>query len=168
MADGSCATCVRVRACVAMSMHHCVVPIIHCNCISPGIHKNYSPHNCPQLYRRPDCIFAVSPTTSVEQEQCPLEPVLNADADLLEKWCVVIYDGVPYPGLVTDCDDDSIEVKTMNRIGNNRFYWPVRDDVIWYKYATVVSLIPPPTPVTHRHVEIDKRYWTAICTKLGL
>ena len=119
-------------------LKHCIVIVflqVYIKIILPII-----VHSC--TVRRPDCIFAVSPSTSVEQEQCPLEPVLNADADLLEKWCVVIYDGVPYPGLVTDCDDDSIEVKTMNRIGNNRFYWPVRDDVIWYKYATVVSLIP--------------------------
>ena len=113
-------------------------------------------------------MFAVSPPAPVDQEDCPLEPVLTAAADLNNKWCVVIYDGVPYPGLETDCDDDSIEVKTMSRIGNNRFFWPVRDDIIWYEYASVVTLIPPPTPVTHRHVEIDKRYWIAICTKLDM
>ena len=106
------------------------------------------------------------PPAAGDHHHSPLQPVHNTDIDLCDNWCVVEYDGSPYPGVIIDSDDDSIEVKSMHRIGHNRFYWPDREDTIWYEYASVISLIPAPTPVTQRHVEIDKRYWAAICTKL--
>ena len=77
-------------------------------------------------------------------------------------WCVVLYDGKPYPGEIQDVDDDSVEVKTMNRVGNNRFFWPARDDRIWYDYDKVLTAIPPVNKVGSRHYMIDAAFWNEI------
>ena len=38
-----------------------------------------------------------------------------------------------------------IEVKCMNSVDVNRFYWPtIRDDVCWYSVDDVLFLIPEP------------------------
>jgi hypothetical protein len=54
----------------------------------------------------------------------------------------------------------------MSRIGWNSFFWPARHDIIWYSYDSDLTLIPQPSMVTHRHIEIDQNYWSAICLKL--
>ena len=41
-----------------------------------------------------------------------------------------------------DYDEEYVEVKHMSHIGNNRLFWPMRNDVTWYDYEAVVSLIP--------------------------
>ena len=43
----------------------------------------------------------------------------------------------------------------MMKVGGNRYKWPIKDDVLWYDYDEVVSLIPAPKPVTKRHVHIE-------------
>lgn len=58
-------------------------------------------------------------------------------------------------------------VKTMSRIGDNRFFWPQRDDVIWYEPINVLGLIPEPVPVTKRHKEIIVSVWREICEALS-
>lgn len=47
---------------------------------------------------------------------------------------------------------------------NNRFFWPLIDDVIWYPWADIKSLIPEPKQVTNRHVAIDQKVWDALCS----
>ncbi|CAG6016109.1 unnamed protein product [Menidia menidia] len=46
--------------------------------------------------------------------------------------------------------------------GKNRFYWPNREDTLWYPFDGVVRIISQPTQVTGRHVEIDKEIWAEI------
>lgn len=78
------------------------------------------------------------------------------------------YDGLPYPGIIVDSDDDAVEVKSMSRIGDNRFFWPMREDRIWYEYHKVVTLIPEPNSVGSRHLEVAKNYWKAACNQLNI
>ena len=92
----------------------------------------------------------------------------NADVDLVGKWCVVVYDKMPYPGVIQDVDHDSAEVKVMHKIGTNRFFWPMLEDVIWYNYEHVVMLIPEPEPVTKRHVQINAEVWLKITEALEM
>ena len=47
---------------------------------------------------------------------------------------------------IKDTDVVSVEVNTMNKVGNNRFFWPAAVDCIWYNYDDVLSIIPPPIP----------------------
>lgn len=49
----------------------------------------------------------------------------NADVDIIGKWCVVVYNNMPYPGSIQDTDQDSVELKAMNKVGINRFFWPM-------------------------------------------
>ena len=78
------------------------------------------------------------------------------------KFCVVLYDGKPYPGIVQDIDDTEIEVNVMHNIGPNRFFWPRMQDVLWYSLDKFVTLIPPPTKVGSRHHQIQPQLWESI------
>jgi hypothetical protein len=90
------------------------------------------------------------------------------DESLKDQFCVVTYDGSPFPGIIVDVDDSEVEVNVMHRIGDNRFFWPMRDDVLWYSMDNVITLIPPVSAVTKRHHEISKPVWLAIKTRLGI
>lgn len=79
----------------------------------------------------------------------PLDPNLvisNIDG----RWCVVEYNSTLYPGIICDCVEDGIQVKTMRPIGDNRFIWPRKEDRIWYTYEKVCTLIPAASQVTNR------------------
>lgn len=82
-----------------------------------------------------------------------------------------MYQANTYPGIVTDIDDMDIEVKCMNSVGVNRFYWPqfrddvcwyTIDDVCWYTIDEVLFLIPEPEKVGSRHVQGQPHPWTLI------
>lgn len=91
------------------------------------------------------------------------------DESLVDRYCVVSYDGCPYPGKILDVDDTSLEVSAMHRIGSNRFFWPMVPDVIWYGHDKMVTLLDgEPELVTSRHRAIDKRVWDAIVLKMNL
>lgn len=57
-------------------------------------------------------------------------------------------------------------VKTMSRVGQNRFFWPMKEDVIWYRPENVLGLVPGPQSVTKRHVMLDALVWQDICSAL--
>ena len=39
------------------------------------------------------------------------------------------------PFSLQDLDEESAEVKCMCRIGTNRFFWPLVEDIIWYRWG---------------------------------
>lgn len=78
------------------------------------------------------------------------------------EWCVVKYEGDIYPGIIQDTMETHVQVKCMSSIGVNRFFWPLREDVLWYLFEDVLRMIPPPKAVTSRHVEIDKEIWSSL------
>ena len=56
----------------------------------------------------------------------------------------------------------------MHSIGKNRFFWPMIDDVLWYKAEHFVTIIEPPRKVTNIHFEIEKEMWSKIECYLDL
>lgn len=82
----------------------------------------------------------------------------NADVDIIGKWCVVVYNNMPYPGSIQDTDQDSVELKAMNKVGINRFFWPMLEDIIWYDYEQVLMFAPEPKRVVPEPEHVTKRY----------
>ncbi|KAK2829641.1 hypothetical protein Q7C36_017631 [Tachysurus vachellii] len=76
------------------------------------------------------------------------------DPEVVGQWCVLTYDKDLFPGIILAMDETHVQVKCMHRVGSNRFFWPAREDVLWYVFDDVLELIPPPKPVTTRHMEI--------------
>jgi hypothetical protein len=89
--------------------------------------------------------YNFSPFLFTSEEQVEIEP------DLMKKFVIVQYDSKFYPGLVTDIDENDVQIKCMHKIGDNRFFWPHRDDVCWYAASEVKAVIPEPQKVTSRH-----------------
>ena len=85
-----------------------------------------------------------------------LTPVHVYSEDLQGRWCVVTYDGTPYPGIIEDADEESMLVCVMLSIGVNtgRYFHPTRKDAIWHAYDKIISLIPESSPVT----SVKRRY----------
>lgn len=81
----------------------------------------------------------------------------TTDTDWIGKWCVVLYDDMPFPGIVQDVDDEDFEVKVMHRIGQNRYFWPLLPDILWYKHSKVVCKIQEPLLVGSRHYQLSKK-----------
>lgn len=88
--------------------------------------------------------------------------------DLVGKWLVVDYDDLPYPGIVQDIDHESVVVKVMHRIGNNRFFWPAKEDVCPYEFSQVVTEFGGMESVTSRHMQMPVNVWDYVCKKLDL
>ncbi|WAR13573.1 hypothetical protein MAR_027753 [Mya arenaria] len=106
---------------------------------------------------------------SVSNKDSVLVVPMSLDESLIDRFCVVDYDGRPYPGKIVDVDDNNIEVSAMHCIGDNRFFWPLTPDVIWYEGVKVVTLLNnEPSLVTTRHRAIDKTVWEAIVKKMEL
>ena len=92
-----------------------------------------------------------------------LQQLADLHEGLIGQWCAVIYDGDVYPGIIQAIDMFSgALVKTMSKIGHNRFFWPLRDDIIWYQPMTIIGLISESVPVTKRHKEIIAPVWEKI------
>ncbi|WAR24724.1 hypothetical protein MAR_038393 [Mya arenaria] len=108
-------------------------------------------------------------TTRFDVNDSVLVVPVSLDESLIDRFCVVDYDGRQYPGKIVDVDDNNIEVSAMHCIGDNRFFWPLTRDVIWYEGVKVVTLLNnEPSLVTTRHRAIDKTVWEAIVKKMEL
>lgn len=55
--------------------------------------------------------------------------ILLFDESFKGQFCVVTYDGKPYPGIVQEVDDSEISVNVMHSVGLNKFFWPRAQDV---------------------------------------
>ena len=81
------------------------------------------------------------------------------------KWCIVRYDSVLYPGSIMDYDeyDDTLLVRALRPIGENKFIYPPRTDETWYHRETLVMLIDEPQKPTSRSrfVSVEPRVWKA-------
>ncbi|XP_072116810.1 uncharacterized protein [Mobula birostris] len=103
------------------------------------------------------------------QQKTPALPQADKSKDdeiqwgphLTDQWCALKYDGKIYPGVIQEVTETHVQVKCMHHRGVNRFFWPLRDDVLWYLFEDIVRMIPPPKPVTLRHFEIDKDIWSS-------
>ncbi|KAL7402357.1 hypothetical protein ABVT39_013834 [Epinephelus coioides] len=83
------------------------------------------------------------------------------------QWCIVTYDGEPYPGIIVEVEDD-VRVKWMHKNGTNKFYWPSpRDDIHWYPDDQTVCLMRERQPLNKRSVQLEKTVWTFLEKHLG-
>lgn len=111
--------------------------------------------------KRLECQCPGSQSFSFLCDQTPIQhsAIDWTSSEVIGKWCVVRYDDDLYPGIVMATDDSYAQVKCMHSAGRNKFFWPNRDDVLWYLYDDVVRFIPAPQPVTARHMEIQRDIW---------
>ena len=59
--------------------------------------------------------------------------IVEVDESLVSKYCVVKYNGKACPGLILSVnEDEELAIKTIQRVGRNRFFWPMMDDDLWY------------------------------------
>lgn len=97
------------------------------------------------------------------------QSVIELFPDLVGQYCLILYDGKAYPGkiLQVDVDDDDALVRCMARIGENRFFWPMCEDVAWYMRQDILAIIEEPTPVGRgRHCQVDPHVWQKVQQQL--
>ena len=109
----------------------------------------------------PNHFVPLVPTKYVE-EQVSSSAGVGVFGSLIGKHVIVRYDGSFYPGIVIDEDTDDVKVRCMSRAGNNRFYWPPREDICYYMREDVGQLIPEPEHVTGRHLRVDPTIWQSL------
>lgn len=98
-----------------------------------------------------------------------MKKIEELNETLIGQYCVIEYDGLPYPGLILDIDEDTAEVRAMCRIGANRFFWPMVEDRVWYEKEKIITLLSQePELVTKRHRKLDDQLWKQICIVLRL
>ena len=98
-----------------------------------------------------------------------LTAVTNVEENLVGRFVVFEYDALPYPGIVLNEVDDKLEVKVMNKVGANRIFWPLMDDVLWYKKEKIVTdLEKDPKSVKKRYYMLDNNIRKEITQKLQL
>lgn len=142
--------------------------------VSPGQMK-YRDISC--FCQAADGVFDCSCYCLQEVALAPLEEAISHPSNefrptVIEphhcgQWCVVQYDNSPYPGIILQVEEGSVQVKCMHSNGVNMFYWPSpRDDVTWYEDRQVMCLIQEPLPLNRRAVQIEKRFWEFIKEQL--
>ncbi|WAR26590.1 hypothetical protein MAR_012294 [Mya arenaria] len=105
--------------------------------------------------RRPVICSCFSPTRVLFPEY--VEQKEDMDERLVGRYCIIDYDGLPYPGLILDIDEEGAEVSAMCRIGAHRFFWPLIEDRLWYGKEKIVALLETePELVTKRHRKLDE------------
>lgn len=138
--------------------------VLSCFCSAPNTCNCFTPETVKFQSWDESTSSASAPSQGTSTDGGGLQIILDLNDALIGQWCAVIYDGDVYPGIIQDVDRYSgAEVKTMTSIGRNRFYWPMRDDVIWYAPMDIIGLIPEPVPVTKRHMKIKMAVWEEIC-----
>lgn len=94
-----------------------------------------------------------------------LVPVDCFEDSLIGQDCVVVYDRMPYPGMVIIVDGgEELEVKVMCRNEPNRFFLPSVED---QPRTCVITLIDEEL-VTKHHLQTAPHLWSLIYKKLDL
>lgn len=77
--------------------------------------------SCPELLlqknRHTHEALTTSPTTSTKNDVDTFQA--SIESKLVGQMCVVLYDDIPYPGVVQNVNDNDVEVKVMHKIGMN-------------------------------------------------
>lgn len=108
----------------------------------------------------PTTVKCVPSTTS-------LRLVDSADVNLVGKYCVIRYDGKAYPGIIEDLDNSDVQVHCMHKAGMNRFFWCTTvQDICWYPYKDIITIIDEPQKVGSRHVQVDPAMWESVLCQL--
>jgi len=92
-----------------------------------------------------------------------LTPLIEIEDGLISQLCVVRYDDQAYPGVIEDVDEDSVQVRAMHSSEANHFYWPMIEDLCWYRKEHVVTLLQKPMQqLTKRLMKLDDDIWKSI------
>jgi len=118
-----------------------------------------------QKQLRCQCFTTQHFTFNMTAQKVATEAIAWESGDLIGKWCVIKYDNDLYPGIIMETDETHALVKCMHRVGVNRFFWPPRDDFLWYLFD-VLEIIQAPPPVTSRHMEIQRDVWMRLSQSL--
>ena len=139
-----------------LSCFSCSRPL--CECFDPVAHKfPTSQPDEPQQIR------------GVAVDRFPDIPMtIEYDNNLIGQWCIVVYDNKPYPGEIEDADEEAVLVSVLHKIGRNRFFSPPVKDIIWYTYDNILCIIPKPSAVTKRHVEVEPVVWERVLSYLNI
>ena len=60
---------------------------------------------------------------------------------------------------VMDVTKKTVAVKCMQVVGQNRFRWPLKDNIVEYELQEIISSVPEPLSVTTRHRRINPLVW---------
>jgi len=97
-------------------------------------------------------------------------PITDLTSELVGKFCIIRYDGKPFPGKIlrVEPDDDDALIECMSRIGDNRFFWPVFRDEAWYMCDDILGVIPAPILIgrSGRHHQVHPVAWEYVCKLL--
>lgn len=121
---------------------HCISKLGH---LKVAVFRNTGEHS-------PQIILSLS---SEEKQLTEKETACSIDkSESLQlqvgDWCLVMYDGVTYPGeVVTVCDSEEFEVSVMVRDGKH-YKWPVKVDKLVYSSQDILQKILPPIIVNNR------------------
>ncbi len=119
-----------------------------------------------QKQLRCQCFTTQHFTFNMIAQKVATEAIAWESGDLIGKWCVIKYDNDLYPGIIMETDETHALVKCMHCVGVNRFFWPPRDDFLWYLFDDVLEIIQAPQPVTSRHMEIQRDVWMRLSQSL--
>ena len=70
-------------------------------------------------------------------------------------YVLVEYDEVHYPGIVCDVSNENGEKAYLVNVmytTKGGFFWPDKEDKVWYKVEAIRKTLQPPIPVSHRGV----------------
>ena len=85
-----------------------------------------------------------------EKEEDAAEQAAVEDAVPLSlaigQWVIITYEGGSYPGEITSCDHDDVQVNVMHKSGKY-WKWPNPDDKIFYRPENIIRRIAPPKVV---------------------
>ena len=80
-------------------------------------------------------------------------------------WVIITWEDDWYPGEIieNEIENQTIKVKVMHSVGDNKFIWPTKDDILSYEYDKVIQSIPPATNITKRLYKIDDEIYNELC-----
>lgn len=76
--------------------------------------------------------FSFNQTDDHTEEKSTLEEQWH-NPEVVGKWCVLVYEHTIYPGIIQDVNETHAHVKCIHKGGENLFFWPLRDDLHWYR-----------------------------------
>lgn len=76
--------------------------------------------------------------------------------------CVVLYDDIPYPGVVQNVDDNDVEVQVMHTIGNNRYFQSMIPDKLCYNHSQRICEKSEPPKAGSRQYQLLRCDWDKV------
>lgn len=118
-----------------------------CNCHQPQELKGFRQSSSPDTLLK----NSASPEETRSREVIPSIEIGT--------WLVINYNGVLYPGIVTNLNNDQTEVNVLHAIGKNKYIWPTKKDCIWYTQEEIHCMTTAPKKITRRIWSFPQAEW---------